>query len=255
MKRIFGITVMVLLLLLIFLSWHPANTNAGTNAEDFVIEGADDTNTMTLNGSSGLNFPTDPRFVIQYANAKNIFPFTEPPPELIELLRIVEDRFVIQYANAKHVFPLTTPPSELIILLQSVADRFVLQYANATNTFSLLYPIGLVGDNIPPVIEDISIDQSEVVVTVTVQTNEYTLAQLDYGLASGVYTETIIDDEFKFVHVFTITLLQSDTVGGLQSYPLNYYQVTVTDRSGNSTQSSEGILNSVGVVYLPLVVK
>jgi thermitase len=217
----------VLLLLLLFFSWHYVETKAETQADWFIIQYADGTNTMTMTGSSvliDLIQTAEPRFVLQYATAKNVVPIISPPANLINLLQSIEDRFVLKYAEGKNVFFLTDPSESLVTLLQSVEDRFVLQYANASNSYSLSYPTDLVNDTSDPVIEQIS-HPICVNMPLTIQTNEFTLAELKYGLSPDDYTDILIDNEFRFNHTFVFNNLQNNVT--------YYYQLTVTDRSGN----------------------
>lgn len=252
MKRVIGLIPIVLLLVLVVLINPLAKIRAEQPLDMFVITNADATNTMSFIGSSTLNNliqNTGPRFVIQYANEKHVIPFLSPPGDLHTLLQSVEERFVIQYANGKSALPIIPPPANLVTLLQVAADRFVLQYANASNALILDYPVGLVGDSNPPIFSQINSQRLGGKLTVTVNTNEYTLAQMDYGLTSGQYTNSVYDDSFDYEHVFTITGLQEDGT--------YYFQVTITDRSGNSTVSTEDSSSpSTSVyIYLPLLVK
>ena len=85
--------------------------------------------------------------------------------------------------------------------------------------------------------------------TLTVITNEFTQARLDYGLSPGAYTQVMTDEEYQYGHVFIISGLLSETT--------YYYRVTVTDRSGNTYQSPEYSfkLQDDSYIYLPLVIK
>jgi hypothetical protein len=229
---------------------HPlSNINAEEQADVFIIQNADGMNTISMAGSSALISlmqNVEERFVLQYANLKNIVPINAPPAELMTLLQSAEDRFVLQYANGKFIFPLSAPPAGLTSLLQAVADRFVLQYANASNTYSLYYPVEVVDDTTAPAIVQISTQTAGDNMVLTVETSEFTLARLDYGSASGAYTQEIEDDEFRYEHSFTLS--------GLTSGTTYYYQLTLTDRSGNTFQSPEYTLEKQEVfnIYLPI---
>lgn len=256
MNRTLQKAAIVLLFLVLLLPWVPAWMGARAQGEDFIIENADGTNTFSMGGSSALTTliqSVEDRFVLEYANAKNVFSMGTPPSALVTLLQSVEDRFILQYANAKHVFPLASPPSNLVTLLQNAADRFILQYANASYTYNLFYPAGLIGDLDPPLIVDLSIVESGDDLIITIQTNEYTRAQLNYGLEPGVYTVSLEDWEFKFEHTFVVSGSQDGANSELQLDSTYFYQLTLTDRSGNITQSYD-LLNPAGTVYVPLVV-
>jgi len=233
MKRLFGISATVLLLILLS-SRHYVN-KAEAQSDTFVIQYADGINTLSMNGSSSLISliqSVNVRFVMQYANAKNILPITSPPEALITLLQSVEDRFVMQYANGNNTLSLTTPPTELNTLLQIVADRFVIQYANASNTYFLSYPVDLIADNFLPVARDLSVTVlSSSSVQITWFTDEYTDASVRYGTVSGGYPSIVTDPLYARRHDVYLYNLTSCTT--------YYFNFENTDRSGNTFESVE----------------
>jgi hypothetical protein len=238
-----------LLIFIYFLVIWPGYSARG-QLDSFIIESADATNTFSMTGSAPLTTLIQnvaPRFVLQYANAKNILPMVDPPQALVTLIQSVEDRFVLQYANAKNVFPLMSPAVDFIASMQNIEDRFVLQYANASNTLVMNYPIDVIGDTTAPTIISITAVPTGSGINLVVTTSEYTTAQLDYGQAPGSYSVTLYKNEYQTEHHFLLTNLQAEVT--------YYYQVIVTDRSDNTTQSAEGTFELPTGIYLPILAR
>lgn len=219
MKRYLLICSGACLLLLANIIIPPSEYSVRGNLDSFIFENADATNTLNMSGSSELN----------------------------TLIQTVVPRFVLQYANAKNVKPLNPLSAGFIDSLQNVDNRFILQYANSSNNLSLNYPVDLIGDTTAPLITSILIVPKGGGNTMIVTTSEYTTAQLNIGVESGSYSVSMDSTSYNIEHYFTPTNLQPDIT--------YYYQVFVTDRSGNITESSEGTFSIQSGIYLPLVVR
>ena len=171
---------------------------------DFVIQNADDSNTLSMVAS----------------------------PDLNALIANVLDRFVIQSADGNQYHNLIPIPDELLTLINEVSDRFIVSHANASISYGLNYPVDLIGDNTPPQISapTASITGANAV-TIAWTTDEYTTSVIEYGLQSGTYTESVSDDLYRKNHEFSFSNL---TPGGVY-----YYRINDTDRGGNTFQSQE----------------
>lgn len=184
-------------------------------------------------------------FVIQYADATNTLSMTSSP-DLNALITNVASRFVLQYANANRYVYLVPAPAELLTLIGQVDDRFLMSYANANKFYSLTYPVDLVGDNIPPQAGIPTVTPSGFsTVKITWTTNEYTTSIIAYGIQSGVYPQNVTDSLLKKQHEIVLS--------GLAAGETYYYRISDTDRSGNTYQSQERSFTSFSFMYLPLI--
>lgn len=188
-------------------------------------------------------------FIISYADASNTRGLTVSTT-LNALIANVAPRFVVAYANESRYVPLVPIPAGLQTLITNVADRFVLAYANENHFESLGYPVDLIADDTPPTIisseASSPTDDSLQIVWVT---NEYTLGMVEYGLDSGVYTGTVVDDTYRTQHVITID--------GLVAEETYYYRINSTDRSGNEDTSQEYSItvSTSNLLYIPMIRK
>lgn len=184
----------------------------------FIIENADATNTLSLTGS----------------------------PSLVTLISNVSARFVIDHANASNTLFFSTPPAGFLATIGMVEDRFVIDHANESNTISLYYPRDLIGDTRAPVVVSVDSSPQSGNIVLTIVTNEFTTAEIDYGSVHGVYPNNLVDDLFGTTHTFTLP--------GLASGERYYYRLTLTDRSGNVTHTAEAILEPIQSIYLPALI-
>jgi len=185
----------------------------GGQSDGIIVDGADATTTLTVTTPS-LTIDLEPRFVVCYANS-------------------------IRYYDI-------APPSNLPIQLD---DRLVIWYANSNRIHTLTYPVGLVGDTMPPQITDITYSSDAAdSVTIVWYTDEFADSTVHYGTQPGVYSETVSDPLYYKRHEVTLT--------GLTPGSTYYYQVSSTDRSGNTATSSEHSLTPVQYyIYLPLILR
>lgn len=183
------------------------------------------------------------QFIISNADAV-VYLSTSPSAELNALISDVSPRFIVEYANGIKYYGMTPISVELQTLVEQVADRFVIQYANANRFYSLTYPLELIGDNIPPQISNLSAKSNG---AVQWNTDEYTTCEVRYGTQSGIYPYMISDPLFYKLHQIMLTSLTPGTT--------YYYKVSCTDRSGNTTESTEqSFVASLAIYfYIPLV--
>ena len=193
---------------------------ARSQPEQFIIQNADDSNTFALVGSAGLgvliaNVP--PRFVVTSAN-ENVFRALEPAP------------------------------AALISLIGQVPNRFVMRHANENRFYTLDYPLELINDTAPPQVNQVAATAaSGGRLRITWTTNEFTTSLVEYGGQSGVYADSVSDNQYRVQHEFTIS--------GASSGVTYYYRITNTDRSGNSAQSVEYSFVVSMPLFLPMVVR
>jgi hypothetical protein len=205
---------------------------------------------MTPNLSDSLA-GVRPRIVLQYANQLRPIGLATVPSPLQTLLDHVSDRIIVQYANTIRQDDLAAVPSALQTLLGQVSDRIILQYANANRGLQLVYPVALINDTTSPQVSGIAasmMGSDSAIITWT--TDEFATSAVLYGTQPGVYPQTVSDPLYAKQHKITLTGLTPGTT-------YYYYKVRSTDRSGNTTTSSEQSFTAqVEVyVYLPLVMR
>jgi hypothetical protein len=187
--------------------------------------------------------------IIERADASNTLSIVFSP-DLDTLVSRVEPRFVMEFANANEVYDLTPIPTQLDTLLGQIAPRFVLQFANANRELALAFPVDLIDDTAPP--QGTSIEAKptgDTRTTVSWTTDEYADSTVECGTQSGTYTMTFSDPLYVKVHAVTVT--------GLTPGTTYYCQVSSTDLSGNTYQSEEFTFEQKDerFIYLPLVLR
>lgn len=182
--------------------------------------------------------------VLGGADESNTFSMTSSQP-LITLISNIGARFVIEFADAKHEFPLISPPTGLFTLIDQVANRFVLQYANDTNMIPVTFPKSIINDKTPPKISTVSAQGMGII---TWTTDEYATSKVIYEPTIVADTVEINNPLFTKQHQVMLTGL---TPG--QEYT---YRVSSTDRSGNTSTSSEFNFapQESLTTYLPIIV-
>jgi hypothetical protein len=191
-----------------------------------------------------ISSPTD-SFTISSADAV-VYLDTGGEPTLKDLIANVVDRFVVQFASELKYVTMVPAPGGLLTLLEKVQDRVVIQFANENRYYPFLYPSAIIADTSPPQISRLSTSSSG---SISWATDEYTTSELHYGTQQGNYTHTLISPLYDLIHQFQLP--------GLVVGHTYYYIVICTDRSGNSTTSSEMsfTLQQVLNLYLPISVK
>ena len=224
---------------------------ASESNDHIIINNADDVKDTSVSVSQDLVDSltgVGPRIVLQYANQLRPVGLVTVPGSLQTLLDQVFDRIIVQYANSIRQDDLATVPSTLQTLLGQVSDRIIFQYANANRELQLVYPAALINDTTPPQISDITASLTgSNSAAITWTTDEFADSEVIYGTQPGVYSQTVSDPLYTKQHRVTVT--------GLTSGPTYYYKVRSTDRSGNTTMSSEYSFSTQRYVYLPLVIK
>lgn len=160
----------------------------------------------------------------------------------------VQARVAVQYANSLRRLGLSTVPGGLQSLLEQMPARIVFQYANSSHQWQLSYPAALIDDTTPPVLSGIEVSSISIEsVRIIWTTDEFATSTVLYGTQSGVYPQTVSDPLYAKQHTITLT--------GLTQGTTYYYEVRSTDRSGNTSTSSERSFTAQISIYLPLIIK
>jgi hypothetical protein len=272
------------LLLLLMLVAGRAALGVRAQSGQFIIEGADEVNTLAFTASASLSTLIDqtaPRIVFQHAYANrylelsvipgtlsNLIAQTVPrivfqhayenrhitlaavPSALRTLIDAVDARIVFQHAHANQHIALTPAPTALRNLVDAIAPRIVFQHAQANRSLALGYPIALVGDSTPPQVSQITVAAlGDDGALITWTTNEFADSTVQCGTLPGAYTMTFYDPLYVTQHAVTVTGL---TVG--TTY---YCRCSSTDLSGNATLSQEFNFEQAETrfIYLPLALR
>ena len=241
----------ILLLAVILLALAFAIPIASQSNDHIIINNADEVRETSVSASQDLMDSlagVGPRIVLQYANQLRHIDLAAVPSSLQTLLDQVSARIVVQYANTIRQDGLTVMPGEFQTLLGQVSDRIIFQYANTNRELQLVYPAALINDTTPPQISGItaSLTGSDSA-TITWTTDEFADSEVLYGTQPSVYPQTVRAPLYTKQHRIILT--------GLTSGPTYYYKVRSTDRSGNTTTSSENSFSAQLYVYLPLVMR
>ena len=181
------------------------------------------------------------QFIITNADAV-VYVDTAQSAELNSLIAGVDPRFVVEFANGIQYYGMTPISTELQNLLTQVADRFVIEYANANRFYDLTFPVELIADNVPPQISGLTAYGNGLVQW---NTDEYGTGEVHYGTQPGIYLNTISDPLFYKLHRITLPNLIPGTT--------YYFQVSCSDRSGNTAESAEQSFIASQPIYLPMV--
>ena len=242
----------LLILLLAVCVFATVSTLSAEVNDGFIIQNADDTNTLYTSSSSVLNSliaAVLPRFVIEYANENQVYDLL-PSSTLNGLVAAVLPRFVVEYANANQFYDLVAVPAALQSLLAQVQPRFVIEYANANRSITLAHPTDLINDNTAPQNSNVGADfVGEDRAYITWTTDEVADSTVQYGTQSGIYPETVADSLYVTSHQVVLT--------GLVPGVTYYYKITSTDPSGNTTTSIEYSfeMQEEKYIYLPMITR
>jgi len=219
----------------------------------FIIENADEVNTLSFTASSALSdliAQTAPRIVFQHAHSNRHITLASIPTALSDRLANIQPRLIIQHAHANRYLDLTPPTAQLDTLLSQLLPRIVFQHAHANRLIEMHYPVALIGDSTPPQGSNITVKPAgETSTTITWTTDEYADSTVRCGTQSGNYTMTFSDPLYVKQHPITLTDLTPGTT---------YYCVcSSTDLSGNTYQSQEFSFEQTEetFIYLPLVLR
>jgi len=179
-------------------------------------------------------------FVVEGADAMNDLSMTASSP-LINLVNDLSPRFVIEFANQVHFRSVNAVPAVLQTQINSVEERPEIEFANALTYRPISYPAALINDTTPPSVIQIS----KTTANLYIVSNEYTTMVFQYGTTSGNYPFQLIDNLFAIQHWIPLSSLPAgQTV---------YYRVYLTDRSGNQSISGEYQLLPTRTIFLPLL--
>lgn len=166
-------------------------------------------------------------------------------PDLTSLFTNVAPRIIVQYANHLREISLVGVPGALGTLFAQVSDRIIMQYANNNREETLSYPIDFFNDGTPPNISNVAAQGMGII---TWTTDEYATSTVIYGTSVVVDTVEITNPLYTKQHQVTLP--------GLTPGETYNYQVRSTDRSGNTSTSSEySFTAKVSLLtYLPFIV-
>jgi hypothetical protein len=221
----------------------------------FIIQNADEVNTLSVTSSSTVNnllAQVSPRIMFQHAQANRQIALTSIPSALNNLLAEMTPRIMFQHAQANRHLDLTRVPGQLNTLLAQMLPRHIIQHAQANRFLALGYPRTLIGDTTPPQITQIDVTiQGTQNAVVTWTTNEFADSTVRCGTGPGNYTMTFSDPLYVKQHAVTLT--------GLVTGTTYYCRARSTDLSGNTTQSPEFSFEQEQTeemfVFLPLVLR
>lgn len=238
----------LLVLVVLFLPLVFTVPAASEPSDSIIVNGADTVRTDAVSASQdlvNLTANVGPRIVAEYANHLRHIGLAAAPSALQTKLDQVIARVVVEFANTIRHEDLGTMPGALGTLMGLIPDRIVFQYANHNSEKELAYPTALFNDTTAPQISDVAASVDSGIITWT--TDEFATSIVLYGIQTGVYTGTVNDPLYVKQH--QVSLL------GITSGTTYYYQVSSTDRSGNTATSSEYNFTAQVSVYLPLVLR
>ena len=165
--------------------------------------------------------------------------------DLGTLFTSVDPRIVVQYANHLREISLVNFPSTLGTLISQVSDRIIMLYANNNRQETLTYPIDFFNDSMAPIITNITAQGMGII---TWETNEFATSTAIYDVAIVVDMVEITDPLFTKQHRVVLT--------GLTPGEEYNYRVRSTDRSGNTSTSSEHSFTAQETltIFLPFIV-
>lgn len=145
---------------------------------------------------------------------------TEPLP--ISDVFVVNEQASVEGALVPTAVPTSSELLEAIFILHEGAKAFS----------PLTYPVEMVGDSRPPVISNVTATMvTASSAEVRWETHELADGLVEYGTASGIYTDQSFDELFALNHTILLDGLTPETT--------YRFAVTATDRSENSGQSAE----------------
>ena len=215
------LTKLLLLLMTVVVALAAVSFSAVGEANDFIIENADGTRTISLSTSTMFD---------NYIGA-------------------VLPRILIEFADGNRTREITAPSAALAALTNNLAPRIVIEFADNNAVRSMTYPQGLIGDTTPPQQNNPGVTSGGSGVTFSWQTNEPAKGAVKYGFQPGALDQTLSETLFATQHALTIT--------GLNPGQTVYYRLISVDRSGNTAQSNEQSYNVAqgSKLFLPSVIK
>ena len=85
-----------------------------------------------------------------------------------------------------------------------------MRFADANHHHQIDYATELINDTTPPEVNNVGISLIDgQTATLPWSTNEYTTSLVEYGIQSGNYTESLVDDWYRKNHSLTLTGLNT----------------------------------------------
>jgi hypothetical protein len=199
----------------------------------------------------GLAFASGPvksqsGIIVQEADSVTRLSFT-PNNTLEIVLTSLKNHPVWHSSETGHNYNLLAPAMPGSVLLD--APKITFGAAEASAFYHFGYPTDLISDRTPPRINNQQVEQSDVTAYFSFSTDEFAQARLRLGSAPDAYSIIYHDETYRKDHFFNLSDL-SDF--GDSQY---YYEITVTDRSGNRTVEGEALTPSQLQLFLPLILK
>jgi hypothetical protein len=162
---------------------------------------------------------------------------------LLDLFVAVNPRIIVEFSDNLLKEELTLIPGELVARVSQVSDRIIMQFADNNFHASLGYPVALFNDSTAPLISTVTTDRCIINWT----TDEFADSTVTYGAQSGAYPESVNDPLYTKQHAVTLSALIPGSI--------YYLKVSSTDRSGNTSTSSEYSCTATESIFLPIAVK
>lgn len=167
--------------------------------------------------------------------------------QLNNALAPIPKRIASEFSDGLHLYTLT-PDSALKAALDQVVRHVSFDFAQGSRVATLQFPKELVNDTTAPQLQgEVGVLSGSDSATLTLTTNEFTVATILYGTQSGSYPNQKSDTSFAKQHQVSLT--------GLAKGQKVFYRVVLTDLSGNVNTLAEQsfTINTVRTVYLPFV--
>ncbi len=226
---------------------NPLNSQPAVRPSSIIVNGADSVLDKSFTHSQGLIDTMSlagPTVIVEYADSTAPHILTGAPSALQTLVIPLPQMVIVEYADSTAPCSLETIPSTLQSVIDNVPTHVIAEYSDSASRVGLAYPFALMNDSQSPEISEVSVTGNG---SITWTTDEFATSAVLYGVQTGVYTETVSDPLYVKQHTVSLT--------GLTPGAVYYYQTRSTDRSGNTTTSSEYTFTAPVWVYLPVVVR
>ncbi|MHC1600132.1 MAG: fibronectin type III domain-containing protein [Candidatus Methanospirareceae archaeon] len=208
-------------------------------ASDIIVIGADTIQNVTATCPSAIPDAT-PRIIVEYVDSISQSGLYAMPEDLINVTREAMPRTIVEYTNSISHLEMHEMPEELLNTTKEVPERrLIIEYAESNSYIPLKFPIELMNDATPPIIDNISVTNvTNNSAVIAWRTDEFADSLVKYGANPMAYTRICKDNLFVKEHLVTLT--------GLSPAITYYFVVNSTDRSENSAQSVEYNFTTLG---------
>ncbi len=226
-----------ILMLVAVLILCPQITAVG--ASDIIVIDADTIQNVTATYPSTIPDAT-PRIIAEYVDSISQSGLYAMSEDLINVTGAVMPRMIVEYTNSISHLEMHEMPEELLNTTKDVPERrLIIEYAESNSYMPLKFPIGLMNDTTPPIIDNIYVTNvTNNSAIVTWRTDGFADSLVRYGANPMVYTRICKDNLFVKEHLVALT--------GLSPAMTYYFIVNSTDRSENSAQGVEYNFTTLG---------